>query len=80
MRTLIVVERHAGISEEGQEVIVGMFVHAAQRIHRVGLLGPGSHLRPANYTALGFAPPHDAGPRSETGLPVTLQICPTPWK
>lgn len=26
------------------------------------------NLRPANYTALGFAPPHDPGPRSETDL------------
>ncbi len=26
------------------------------------------NLRPANYTALGFKPPHDPGPRSETDL------------
>lgn len=26
------------------------------------------NLRPANYSALGFAPPHDPGPRSETDL------------
>jgi Asp-tRNA(Asn)/Glu-tRNA(Gln) amidotransferase A subunit family amidase len=26
------------------------------------------NLRPAHYTALGFAPPHDPGPRSETDL------------
>lgn len=26
------------------------------------------NLRPANYTALGFTPPHDPGPRSETDL------------
>lgn len=26
------------------------------------------NLRPANYAALGFAPPHDPGPRSETDL------------
>lgn len=26
------------------------------------------NLRPANYTAMGFAPPHDPGPRSETDL------------
>ncbi len=39
------------------------------------------NLRPANYTALGFAPPHDPGPRSETdlvdddpGLPDALEV------
>ncbi|MGH2568164.1 MAG: amidase family protein, partial [Bacteroidota bacterium] len=48
----------------------GVFLGVVNAINNAGQIDAiqSVNLRPANYTALGFAPPHDPGPRSETDL------------
>ena len=48
----------------------GIYLGVVQPIESAGKVNAiqNVNLRPANYAALGFAPPHDPGPRSETDL------------
>jgi len=50
----------------GKGIILGVVgaVPDAKKVNAISTI----NLRPANYAALGFRPPHDPGPRSETDL------------